>query len=73
MNAEIIRRLENIVRLGRIKTITPSKPFHTVTVQIGDIVTKELRLLNVRAGLDRTHDLPSLNEECAVFSPSGVL
>lgn len=73
MNAETIRRLENIVRLGRIQTVNPSKPFHTVTVTIGDIVTKPLRLLNARAGKDATHDLPSVGEECIVFSPSGVL
>lgn len=73
MNIETLRRLENIIRLGRIKTIEPGKPFATVTVNLGDIVTKPLRLLNVRAGKDLTHDLPSINEECVVFSPSGVL
>ncbi|KAF1024419.1 MAG: hypothetical protein GAK29_02579 [Acinetobacter bereziniae] len=73
MNAETNRRLENTVRLGRIKTVTPSSPFHTVTVNLGDIVTKELRVLNLRAGKDLTHDLPSINEECLVLSPCGVL
>ena len=73
MNAETLRRLENLIRLGRIKTVTPSNPFHTVTVNLGDIVTKELRVLNLRAGKDSTHDLPSVNEECIVFSPCGVL
>ena len=73
MNADINRRVENLIRAGRIKTVTPSKPFHTVTVNLGDIVTKQLRLLNLRAGKDATHDLPSMNEECIVFSPCGVL
>ena len=73
MNVETLRRLENMIRLGRIKTVTPSSPFHTVTVNLGDIVTKELRVLNLRAGNDSTHDLPSINEECLVFSPCGVL
>ncbi|MGR2827317.1 phage baseplate assembly protein V [Acinetobacter sp. 1124_18A] len=73
MNAETIRRLENTIRLGRIKTVTPSSPFHTVTVNLGDIVTKELRLLNLRAGKDSTHDLPSKDEECIVLSPCGVI
>ncbi|MCU4561638.1 phage baseplate assembly protein V [Acinetobacter pittii] len=73
MNAETIRRLENTIRLGRIKTVTPSSPFHTVTVNLGDIVTKELRLLNLRAGKDSTHDLPSEDEECIVLSPCGVI
>lgn len=73
MNAEMNRRLENVIRLGRIKTVTPSKPFHTVTVDLGDIVTDELRVLNLRAGKDSTHDLPSIKEECVVFSPAGEL
>lgn len=73
MNVETIRRLENTIRLGRIKTVTPSSPFHTVTVNLGDIVTKELRLLNLRAGKDSTHDLPSKGEECIVLSPCGVI
>ncbi|MDR9529970.1 phage baseplate assembly protein V [Acinetobacter baumannii] len=73
MNAETIRRLENTIRLGRIKTVTPSSPFHTVTVNLGDIVTKELRLLNLRAGTDSTHDLPTKGEECIVLSPCGVI
>ncbi len=73
MNAEANRRLENMIRLGRIKSVTTSSPFHTVTVNLGDIVTTELRVLNFRAGLDKTHDLPSVGEECVVFSPCGVL
>ncbi|MFX5896085.1 phage baseplate assembly protein V, partial [Acinetobacter baumannii] len=73
MNAESNRRLENMIRLGRIKTVIPSSPFHKVTVNLGDIVTKELRLLNLRAGKDSTHDLPSIDEECIVFSPCGVI
>ncbi|MEO3701792.1 phage baseplate assembly protein V [Acinetobacter ursingii] len=73
MNADIYRRVENLIRVGRIKTVTPSKPFHTVTVNLGDIVTKELRVLNLRAGRDSTHDLPSIGEECLVLSVCGVL
>ncbi|MBF7683861.1 phage baseplate assembly protein V [Acinetobacter sp. B5B] len=73
MNIETLRRLENMIRFGRIKTVQANKPSPTVTVNLGDIVTKPLRLLNLRAGKDLTHDLPSIHEECIVFSPSGVL
>lgn len=73
MNVDTLRRLENLIRIGRIKSVNPSKPFHTVTVQLGDMVTKPLRLLNLRAGKDQTHDLPSTNEECVVLSPSGEI
>lgn len=73
MNADIPRRLENVIRLGRIASVTTSQPFHTVTVNLGDIVTHQLRLLNLRAGTDKTHDLPSVGEECVVLSPCGEL
>lgn len=73
MNADTVRRLENIVRFGTIDSVTPSSPFHTVTVSLNGIVTGQLRLLNIRAGKDQTHDLPSKGEECLVLSPSGEL
>lgn len=73
MNAELARRLENLIRLGRIKTITPSQPFPTVTVDLGEITTAEIRYLNLRAGDDKTWDPPSIGEEVLVLSPCGVL
>ncbi|WP_237812740.1 phage baseplate assembly protein V [Acinetobacter baumannii] len=73
MNAEIFRRLENLIRLGKIKTINPSKPFSTVTVEIGEITTAEIRFLNLRAGHDKSWDPPSVGEEVIVLSPCGVL
>ncbi|MBF7687742.1 phage baseplate assembly protein V [Acinetobacter rathckeae] len=73
MNADTNRRLENLIRIGTIASVTPEQPFHTVTVNLGDIVTAPLRLLNMRAGTDKTHDLPSIGEECVVISPSGEL
>lgn len=73
MSADNNRRLENLIRLGRIASVTPSTPFHTVTVNLGDIVTDELRLLNLRSGKDKTNDLPSIGEECVVISPCGDL
>lgn len=73
MNVDTVRRLENLIRLGQIQSITPSNPFHTVTVSLGDMVTAPLRLINLRSGKDKTHDLPSIGEECIVFSPCGEL
>ncbi|HAV5431525.1 TPA: phage baseplate assembly protein V [Acinetobacter baumannii] len=71
MNADINRRLENIVRFGTIKTLNPSKPIPRVTVNLGDIETPEIRCLNIRSGDDTTWDMPSENEECVVISPCG--
>lgn len=73
MNAETNRRLENLIRLGTIDSVILSQIAHTVTVNLGDIVTAPLRLINLRAGKDKSHDLPSLGEECVVISPSGEL
>ena len=73
MNADLARRLENLIRFGRIKTITPSQPFTTVTVDLGEITTAEIRYLNLRAGDDKTWDPPSEGEEVLVLSPCGVL
>ncbi|WP_198078270.1 phage baseplate assembly protein V [Acinetobacter calcoaceticus] len=73
MNADINRRLENVIRLGKIKTFTPSLPFPTVTVDLGEITTAEIRFLNLRAGNDKTWDPISPGEEVIVLSPCGVL
>ena len=73
MSADIQRRLENLIRLGQIKTVTAAKPFMTVTVQIDEITTAPIRYLNLRAGNDKTWDPPSIGEEVIVLSPCGVL
>lgn len=73
MSLTIHQRLENMIRIGIIKTIHPSKPFMTVTVDFGEITTAKIRYLNTRAGDDQTWNPPSIGEEVIVFSPSGVL
>lgn len=73
MNADINRRLENLIRFGTIKTVNPSKPIPLVTVNLDDIVTPEIRFFNARAGNDSTWDPPSLNEEVIVISPCGEI
>lgn len=73
MNADINRRLENLIRFGTIKTINPSKPIPLVTVDLDDIVTPEIRFFNARSGNDSTWDPPSLNEEVMVISPCGEI
>ncbi|MDR0068399.1 phage baseplate assembly protein V [Acinetobacter sp. 11520] len=73
MNADINRRLENLIRFGTIKTLNPSKPIPLVTVDLDDIVTPEIRFFNVRSGNDSSWDPPSLNEEVMVISPCGEI
>lgn len=71
MNADINRRLENLIRFGTIKTVNPSKPIPLVTVDLDDIVTPEIRFFNARSGKDSTWDPPSDGEEVIVVSPCG--
>ncbi|MDC5672144.1 phage baseplate assembly protein V [Acinetobacter baumannii] len=73
MNADINRRLENLIRFGTIKTVNPSKPITLVTVDLDDIVTPEIRFFNARSGDDSTWDPPSLDEEVMVISPCGEI
>lgn len=73
MSAESNRRLENLIRLGKIKTVNPSQPIPTVTVDLVDMVTDEIRFITTRSGKDKTWDPPSVGEEVIVFSPCGEL
>lgn len=73
MNADINRRLENLIRFGTIKTVNPSKPIPLVTVDLDDIVTPEIRFFSARSGDDSTWDPPSLDEEVMVISPCGEI
>ncbi|MDX8270368.1 phage baseplate assembly protein V [Acinetobacter pittii] len=73
MNADINRRLENLIRFGTIKTVNSSKPIPVVTVDLDDIVTPEIRFFNARSGDDSTWDPPSLGEEVMVISPCGEI
>lgn len=73
MNADINRRLENLIRFGKIKTVNPSNPIPLVTVDLDDIITPEIRFFNARSGNDSTWDPPSLEEEVMVISPCGEI
>lgn len=68
--ADILRRIENIVRPGVIAEVQHS-PLR-VRVASGGLTTTWLRVFAQRAGEDRTWDPPSVGEECVVFCPSGI-
>lgn len=68
--ADLIRRIENIVRPGAIAEVQHS-PLR-VRVASGGLTTTWLRVFAQRAGEDRTWDPPSVGEECVVFCPSGI-
>lgn len=68
--ADLIRRIENIVRPGEIAEVR-HQPLR-VRVATGGLTTTWLRVFVQRAGEDRTWDPPSVGEECVVFCPSGI-
>lgn len=67
--AEILRRLDNLIRLGTIAGVDPLTK--RCRVKTGGLLTGWLRWFAIRAGEDRDWDPPSRGEQCIVFSPSG--
>lgn len=65
--ADILRRLENLIRLGTIAAVEGTR----CRVQSGDLLTDWLPWFAKRAGEDRDWDAPSEGEQCMLFSPSG--
>ncbi|MCK3655811.1 hypothetical protein A4G19_08585 [Pasteurellaceae bacterium Macca] len=70
MNTDILRRLDNLLRLGRIAEIDPSKA--CVRVEIGKILTDWLPVLALRAGTSRSWSFPTVGEQCLVMAIGGI-
>lgn len=68
---DVIRRLENIIRLGTVRSVNHTKARCQVT--LGGITTTELPWLTARAGADTIWDAPTVGEQCVIFAPSGEL
>ena len=69
--ADIIRRLENLVRPGTIAEVDLAAA--RCRVKTGGLTTGWLPWFAVRAGTTRDWDPPTVNEQCLVISPSGAL
>lgn len=67
--ADILRRLENLIRLGTIAQVDPVA--RRCRVNTGGLLTDWLPWATQRAGEDREWDAPSVGEQCLLFSPSG--
>jgi len=67
--SDLYRRIENIVRRGRIAEVDADKA--RVRVSIGDNQTDWLPWLTFRAGLDRSWSAPSAGEQVLVLCESG--
>lgn len=67
--ADLIRRLESLIRYGTIAEVQMAPP--RVRVQSGQLTTNWRPWISLRAGDTTEWDPPTIGEQCVFFSPSG--
>ncbi|WP_054285646.1 phage baseplate assembly protein V [Gulbenkiania mobilis] len=67
--ADLIRRLESLIRYGTIAEVQMAPP--RVRVQSGQLTTTWRPWISLRAGDTTEWDPPTIGEQCVFFSPSG--
>lgn len=67
--ADLIRRLENMIRYGTISEVQMAPP--RVRVQSGGLTSTWRPWFALRAGESIEWDPPTIGEQCVLFSPSG--
>lgn len=71
MSHDLIRRLENLIRIGTVANVDHGSA--RCTVDCVGIMTAPLPWITVRAGTDRTWDAPTVGEQVLVLAPSGEM
>jgi len=66
---DLLRRLENLIRLGTIAAVDHQAA--RCTVSTGGLRVPNLPWLALRAGSSSDWDPPTVGEQCILFSPSG--
>ncbi|ASN71746.1 hypothetical protein 3S12_15 [uncultured Caudovirales phage] len=66
---DLLRRLENLIRLGTIAAVDHQAA--RCTVSTGGLSVPNLPWLALRAGSSSDWDPPTVGEQCILFSPSG--
>jgi len=66
---DLLRRLENLIRLGTIAAVDHAAA--RCTVSTGGLSVPNLPWLALRAGSSLDWDPPTVGEQCILFSPSG--
>ncbi len=66
---DLLRRLENLIRLGTIAAVDHQAA--RCTVSTGGLSVPNLPWLALRAGDSSDWDPPTVGEQCILFSPSG--
>jgi phage baseplate assembly protein V len=69
MDTETLRLLHNLIKIGRISHIDSANAL--VRVACGDIETNWLHILFPAAGDTKHWRMPSVGEQCIIFSPGG--
>ncbi|PTE15919.1 phage baseplate assembly protein V [Pseudogemmobacter blasticus] len=67
--AEADRRVGNLVSLGKILSIDNATG--RAVVQVGDLQTASIPVMQMRSGAIRMHWMPSVGEQVTVLAPSG--
>lgn len=70
-NIELLRRLDNLLRLGTIAEVDLAQA--KVKVQSGEILTTWLPWATFRAGTTQSWSPPTVGEQCLILSVSGEL
>lgn len=71
MNAEILRRIESLLKIGVIHSVDHANAL--VRVKTGEIITHWIGFFSVRAGTTTTWSPPTVGEQVMILSPSGDL
>lgn len=66
---DLLRRLENLIRLGTIAAVDHQAA--RCTVKSGGLTIPNLAWLALRAGSSSDWDPPTVGEQCILFAPSG--
>jgi len=69
---EMLRRIANMIRPGRVQEVSHTRP-PRVRVSTGDLLTAWLPWLELRAGTTVTWNPPTVGEQCVVLAPDGDL
>lgn len=69
--ADILRRIENLIRLGTVAEVDLSSTPAKCRVKSGNITTDFLPFITDRAGTTSTWDPLTVGEQVVIFSPSG--
>lgn len=71
MSHDLIRRLENLIRIGTVANVDYATA--RCVVDCTGIMTAPLPWITARAGTDRTYDAPTVGEQVLVFAPAGEM